>query len=162
MLEKILLVESLELKIKHNREIGLSNLLNEDKVIEEKLFEIMEDIFLSEDNSQDILELAIMIRNNKLIRFEIDLSALDSFLVLKENSVSFLKEKLSESQSFRNNFYVESVKEIESSEKRIEEVQKEIFIIEKMKEETEIYLEEISESMEDILMKGLVEIEVHE
>lgn len=144
MLEKILLVESLESKIKHNRETGLSNLLNEDKVIEEKLFEIMEDIFLSEDSSRDLVDLAILIRNNKLIRFEIDLSALDSFLVLKENSVLFLKEKLSDSQSFRNNFYIESVQEIESSEKRILEVQKEIFEIENMKEATEIYLELIS------------------
>ena len=144
MLEKILLVESLELKIKHNRESGLSNLLNEDKVIEEKLFEIMEDIFLSENSSRDSVELAISIRNNKLIRFTIDLSALDSYLVLKENTVSFLREKLSESQSFKNNFYVESIQEIESTEKRIEEVQKEIFIIEKMKEDTELYLEGIA------------------
>ena len=135
------LVDSLESKIETNRANGLSKVLNEDNVIEEKLSEIMEDIFLSDSSSQDLLELAIMTRNNKLIRFEIDLSALNKFLALKENSVSFLKEKLSESQSFRNNFYAESVQEIESIEKRIEEVQKEIFIIENMKEATEIYLE---------------------
>ena len=144
MKEKLLLVDSLESKITYNRTHGLSNLLKEDQVIEEKLFKIMEDIFLSENISKDLLDLGKRIRNNKLTRFEIDIETMNRFLSLKENSMLFLKEQLSESQSFRNNFYVESMKEIEETEKRIVEVERDLSRVKNLKESTELFLEEVS------------------
>jgi len=144
MKDKSFLVDSLESKITYNRTHGLTNLLKEDQVIEEKLYEVMEDIFLSEDISQDLLLVGKRIRDNKITRFEIDIEAMNKFLSLKENSVLFLKEQLIGSQSFRNNFYVESMKEIEETEKRISEVERDLSRVKNLKESTELFLEEVS------------------